>query len=276
VRDGAGDADLVWRALADPTRRAVLDLLRDGPRTTSDLAEAVPGLSRFAVMKHLGVLKDAGLVVVRADGRHRWHHLNGVPLREAYERWMAPFADRSADALLRLRHHVEGAPPIDPQHRGAPMSTPLTVTTMDIENEIPVAAPPDTVFRGLLEMAAWWPHRFRPDSQVHFEPHVGGRFWEEWEGGGTLYATVVALEPGVALELAGPMGVRGPVTARIRLAVEAAGDDSIVRWSHRAFGDVGEETREGYATGWGEVAAALAQHVGARSDHLSPASDLVM
>lgn len=260
MTDGAIDTDLVWRALADPTRRAVLDRLRDGPRTTTELVDAAPGLSRFAVMKHLGVLKDAGLVVVRADGRHRWHHLNGVPLRAAYERWMAPFADRSADSLLRLRHHVEGDPP-SPQHRGARMPTMLTVTTLDIENETPVAAPPDTVFRGLLDMATWWPHRFRDDSRVHLEPHVGGRFWEEWDGGGTLYATVVALEPGRALELAGPMGMRGPVTARIRLSVDAAGAGSVVRWSHRAFGDVSVETRDGYATGWAEVVAALARHI---------------
>ncbi len=262
MAEAATDTDLVWRALADPTRRAILDHLRVGPRTTTELAEAVPGLSRFAVMKHLGVLKDAGLVVVRADGRHRWHHLNGVPLRAAYERWMAPFADRSADALLRLRHHVEGDRPPGPHHRGADMSAALTVTTMDVENEIPVTAPPETVFQGLLEMAAWWPHRFREDARVRFEPHVGGRFWEEWDGGGTLYATVVAVEPGTALELAGPMGMRGPVTARIRLAVEAAGDGSVVRWSHRAFGDVSEETQAGYKAGWDDVVAALARHLG--------------
>jgi len=88
--DGAG---AVWRALADPTRRAILDLLRERPRTTGELTEAFP-TSRFAVMKHLAVLQKAGLVVVRRRGRERWNHLNGVPLRTAYERWMRPYADR--------------------------------------------------------------------------------------------------------------------------------------------------------------------------------------
>ncbi|HEU4898462.1 MAG TPA: metalloregulator ArsR/SmtB family transcription factor, partial [Actinomycetota bacterium] len=76
---------MVWRALADPTRRAILDLLADRARTTGELSEAFPEVSRFAVMKHLGVLETAGLVVVRRRGRERWNHLNGVPLREAYE-----------------------------------------------------------------------------------------------------------------------------------------------------------------------------------------------
>jgi len=99
----------VWRALADPTRRALLDLLRDAPATTGALAEAFPDVTRFAVMKHLAVLTDAGLVVVRRRGRERWNHLNAVPLRQAYERWMAPFAEQGAVTALRLKDFVEGA-----------------------------------------------------------------------------------------------------------------------------------------------------------------------
>src|SRR5215208_6375718 len=101
--------DRVLRALADPTRRSLLDLLRDGPRTTGALAGAFPEVTRFAVMKHLGVLTDAGLVVVRRRGRERWNHLNAVPLRQAYERWMAPYAEAAAVTSLRLKDFVEGA-----------------------------------------------------------------------------------------------------------------------------------------------------------------------
>lgn len=274
MSDPAAGADLVWKALADPTRRAILDRLRDGPRTTSDLADGVADRSRFAVMKHLGVLRDAGLVVVRPHGRERWHHLNGVPLREAYERWMAPLADRTSDALLRLREHVEPGSPAQPRRDGAPdrnhsidqsgepMSASLTVTTLDIQHEIRVAAAPDKVFQGLLETGSWWPHTFRDGSRVQLEPHVGGRFWEEWDGGGALYATVRALHPGSVLELEGPMGMAGPATSRIRLSVEADGEGSVVRCSHRAFGDVTDENRQGYQAGWVEVLDALRNHVG--------------
>src|ERR687890_1824109 len=103
----ADDTAVVWKALADPTRRAILDLLAGRARTTGELSGAFPEVSRFAVMKHLGVLETAGLVVVRRHGRERWNHLNGVPLRTAYERWMRPYADRWATSLLRLRDAAE-------------------------------------------------------------------------------------------------------------------------------------------------------------------------
>jgi DNA-binding transcriptional ArsR family regulator len=76
----------VWQALADPTRRAIMDLLRQAPRTTGALAEQFP-TTRFAIMKHLTVLETAGLVVIRRRGRERWNHLNAVPLELVYERW---------------------------------------------------------------------------------------------------------------------------------------------------------------------------------------------
>ena len=88
----AAEPDL-WRALASPVRRRLLDRLRAGPATTSALAGVLPSLSRFAVMQHLGVLTDAGVVVVERRGRDRVNHLNAVPLREWYERWVQPMAD---------------------------------------------------------------------------------------------------------------------------------------------------------------------------------------
>lgn len=103
----ADPLDAVFKALADPTRRKVLDLLRARARTTGELCSAFPGLSRFAVMKHLGVLHEAGLVTVRREGRVRWNHLNAVPLRRMYERWVSRYEDEWAGALLRLQARAE-------------------------------------------------------------------------------------------------------------------------------------------------------------------------
>src|SRR5215467_3563835 len=104
--DRDGEPDL-WRALASPWRRRLLDLLRPGPRTTGELAAAVPELSRFAVMQHLDVLTAAGVVLVERRGRHRLNYLNAVPLRDWYERWVAPVADATAADLLALRRAVQ-------------------------------------------------------------------------------------------------------------------------------------------------------------------------
>ena len=99
--------DAVFKALADPARRRMLDLLRERPRTTGELAAAFPDRSRFAVMKHLGVLEGAGVVVVRRQGRECWNHLNAIPLREMYERWVAAFDDGWAASILAIERLSE-------------------------------------------------------------------------------------------------------------------------------------------------------------------------
>jgi DNA-binding transcriptional ArsR family regulator len=105
------ELDGVFRALADPTRRRILDLLQPGPRTTGQIAEQFPALSRFAVMKHLAVLVAAKLVLVRREGRRRYNYLNPVPLRQMYERWMGPYTELWSASLLRLKEVVEGKRP---------------------------------------------------------------------------------------------------------------------------------------------------------------------
>jgi DNA-binding transcriptional ArsR family regulator len=100
----------VWRALASPVRRRILDLLRDGPRTTGDLAERVPALSRFAVMQHLRVLEEAELVVPRRQGRTRHNYLNPVPIQRIYDRWVARYLQPWTEALVRLQEELETTP----------------------------------------------------------------------------------------------------------------------------------------------------------------------
>jgi DNA-binding transcriptional ArsR family regulator len=101
------DLDHVWRALANPNRRRMLDLLRDEPRTTGKLAEAL-GENRFVVMQHLALLRAARLVTVLADGRRRINFLNPIPIQDIYERWVGKYQGDWASALVGLKHTVEG------------------------------------------------------------------------------------------------------------------------------------------------------------------------
>jgi DNA-binding transcriptional ArsR family regulator len=103
----ASDLDQVWKALSDPTRRSILDLLREGPKTTTGIVEAFPEMTRHAVMKHIDVLRDSGLVITREEGRRRINSLNPVPIRQIYERWMSPFSELWSSTLLRLKDDVE-------------------------------------------------------------------------------------------------------------------------------------------------------------------------
>ena len=103
----AKDSDDIWKALSDPTRREILDLLRDGPRHTTDIVEAFTQLSRFGVMKHLDVLREAGLVNTRSEGRHRINSLNAAPLRDVIERWIGKYEAYWANTLLRVKESAE-------------------------------------------------------------------------------------------------------------------------------------------------------------------------
>ena len=102
------DDDRVFKALADPTRRFLLDVLfaQDG-RTLTDL-EAGLEMTRFGVMKHLRVLEDAGLVVTRRSGREKFHFLNPVPIRLIHDRWIDKYTERQVSALADLKHELEG------------------------------------------------------------------------------------------------------------------------------------------------------------------------
>jgi DNA-binding transcriptional ArsR family regulator/uncharacterized protein YndB with AHSA1/START domain len=267
MTDGGAPDELdgIWRALADPTRRRLLDLLRDGPRTTGDLSAECPALSRFAVMKHLGLLESAGLVVVRRRGRERWNHLNAVPLQAAAERWLSPFAARWAGSLLRLRDSIEDDPDAREETRpmvsatatidGGSATGSATLRSMEIEQEVTIAAPPERVFDGLTtEIGNWWSHSFDDaPPAILLEPRVGGRFHEVWgDQEGALYATVTGLRRPSLLRLAGPFGMTRPVTAVIAFELEPLDDGrgTRLRLSHRALGDLDEETFRQYDTGW--------------------------
>ena len=107
----ADELDPVWKALSDPTRRAILDFLRDRPRTTTEIVDSYPHLSRFGVMKHLEVLRQAHLVHTREAGRQRVNSLNVVPIRQIYERWVGPFQELWSGELLRIREIAEKGSP---------------------------------------------------------------------------------------------------------------------------------------------------------------------
>ena len=100
----------MFKALADPTRRLLLDLLfaRDG-RTLTELESTVE-MTRYGVMKHLKVLEEADLVVARRSGREKLHFLNAVPIREVHDRWIDKYTERHVAALVDLKHELEERP----------------------------------------------------------------------------------------------------------------------------------------------------------------------
>ncbi|MFG0326157.1 MAG: SRPBCC domain-containing protein [Phycisphaerales bacterium JB037] len=245
----------VWRALSDPTRRGILDRLRSGPRTTGDLAGEFPNLTRFGVMKHLGVLEDAGLIVTRKQGRTRVNHLNAVPIRRIYDRWVSKYEDRWASSLLRLKHRAER-----PARKGTSMGTKLIDTPARIavvETAIEIAAPRDKVYDAFVNDIGNW---FYPDHEpgnktAHFEPTLGGKFYirdetGEKKGDENLMAIVTLVRPGRKLRLKGDFTLPEAIVANVTIAFEDAGSGTKISISHRMMGEFEDDLPAGFEEGW--------------------------
>jgi DNA-binding transcriptional ArsR family regulator len=101
--------DRVFQALANSTRRKILDLLRDHPRTTGELCASFPDFDRCTTMQHLGVLERAGLVVAQRKGRERWNHLDVLPIRLIHDRWIGDYAQSAVTLLATLKADLEAA-----------------------------------------------------------------------------------------------------------------------------------------------------------------------
>lgn len=220
----------VWRALAHPVRRRVLDMLSTRARTTGEVCEAFPRLSRFAVMKHLRVLEAARLVLPRKDGRQVWNHLNAVPLREVYERWVGGEESKLAAAVLRLRDAAE---------RAAPMNPPAGVETgsrqpegwdsqWGARAEVILPGQPGEVWPALRTRAlADLPHaRFIDDFTIEGEwGQWGGSGGSRGVGGSSVGGTPARVRVGVAPAAAGtrvtvlvggtPEGSPGPLARAV-------------------------------------------------------------
>jgi DNA-binding transcriptional ArsR family regulator len=100
--------DQVFKALSSRTRRSILDLLKDHPRTTGEICAHFPGLDRCTTMQHLGVLQRAGLVIAQRRGRERWNHLDVLPIKLIQDRWIGDYAGSAVDLLAALRADLEG------------------------------------------------------------------------------------------------------------------------------------------------------------------------
>ena len=249
------DLTPLWKALSDPSRRRILDLLRQRPRTTGELCSGFE-LSRFAVMKHLRVLEAANLVAVRRQGRERWNHLNAVPLQRLYERWIRPYEAVWASNLIRLQDLAEGTGgetmPQALQHPGA-------VSSLVVEQDIVIQAPRARLFEALTgDLDAWWGRPYVQDHErvqsVSLEPRLGGRFIERWsEDEGAIWCTVTDFKRNERIILQGSMAMAGAVYGVIRFDLEDAKGATRLRLSHHAIGEVSMEQQQNYGRGWKDL-----------------------
>ncbi len=166
----------IFRALADPNRRVLLDRLfeRDG-QTLGELCEHLPDMTRFGVMKHLGILEDADLVSTVRSGREKRHFLNPVPIRLVHDRWISKFAEPVVGAMSAIKAQLESS-----------------MDTIDHVYSVYIKAAPDRVWRAIT------------DGNETVRYYFGTRVTSDWQTGSPLsyaYPDGSIAADGVVLEI---------------------------------------------------------------------------
>jgi DNA-binding transcriptional ArsR family regulator len=229
----------LWRALADPTRRQILDLLTERPRITGEIASHF-AISRIAVMRHLEVLAAAELITSRKRGRERWHYLNAVPIQRLHERWTTPVSGGFASSLLRLQGRAE-----------ADVERPA----IDVALDVTIAGTPKQVFAALTEdIGGWWgqPALDSRALSLSLDATLGGQFVEHWGNGGQVIATLTGLSAGNHLTMTGPFHL-GLAVGVATFDLEEVADGTLLRFGFQAFGVIDPARAEGFGSGWKEL-----------------------
>jgi len=215
--------DAVFRALADPTRRSLLDeLFREDGQTLNALEEHF-SMTRFGVMKHLKQLEEAGLVVTRRRGREKLHFLNPVPIRLVHDRWVSKYAEPWAAGLSGLKRQLEGQ-------------------LMEKVFEIYIKTTPERLWEAIT------------DSDIRSKYNFGAGVFSEWQRGSRLDMSAgggsIALGEGEVLEVDPPRRLVHTMTALWSDEVKNEGS-SRVTWEIEPVGDscrltvVHDQLREG-------------------------------
>ncbi len=236
---------MIWKALADPTRRTILDLLHEAPRTTGEINEQIENLSRFAVMKHLGILENANLITIRREGKFRWNHLNAMPIKESYEQWLSQ--------LLQLKRYATTA-------TNSMGKTDQFMRTTTLSLEVTLAASQARVWKALTtEIGKWWPKEFYINAKTKkfvLNPVLGGLWLEDYgKSGGQVWAMVIGIEKEESLLLKGHLSpeLGGPAISFIHFALEKKGKTTNLRFSDSIFGEISSRLNRNLKKDWNNI-----------------------
>ncbi|UOK56553.1 helix-turn-helix domain-containing protein [Bacillus sp. OVS6] len=245
----------LFKALGHPIRRRILDILKESAKTTGELNDYFPEVSRYAIMKHLTALEEGNLVVVRREGKYRLNYLNAVPLQEMHNRWVGKYMETAAGSLLRLKSAAE-------QKGEEEMNLAEQAKVFRIEQEVFIDAPRKQVFKALTEKAEeWWEFRLAPKgvtSKFTFDPVPGGQFIERWgETEGAVWGNVYYVNAPEEIRLHGHLGMQGAVNSSYTYRLIEKNDATILQLSHTASGLIEENWEQDHTEGWKHLLGTL-------------------
>ncbi|WP_191561267.1 SRPBCC domain-containing protein [Metabacillus idriensis] len=239
----------LFKALGHPIRRRILDILKQSPKTTGELNDFFPEVTRYAIMKHLTALEEGNLVVVRREGKYRLNYLNAVPLQEMHNRWIGKYMQTTAESFLNLRSAVEQ------KGEDIEMKSAEQAQVFRIEQEVFIESSRENVFKALTEKAEdWWEFRLAPkgvQSKFTFDPVPGGQFVERWgETEGAVWGNVYYVNPPEEIRLHGHLGMQGAVNSSYTFRLLEKDGGTLLQLSHTASGMIEEEWEQNHSEGW--------------------------
>lgn len=249
---------MIWKALADPTRRTILDLLHEAPLTTGEIDKQIKDLSRYAVMKHLGILEKANLITTRREGKFRWNQINTHPIKESYEQWLSQ--------LLKLKRYAA-------QTTNSMGETDQSITTTTLSLEVSLAASRAKVWKALTEeIGIWWPTEFyqtkateAASNKLRLEATPGG-LWvvDRGKEGGQVWGMVIGLEKQESLLLKGHLTpeLGGPAISFLHFVLQSNKRKTVLQFTDTIFGEISSKLHHSLKKDWEKILKkALKQYV---------------
>ena len=228
----------VWKALADETRRGLLDSLKTRPATTGELCEEFPHLDRCTVMKHLAVLEHSSLITMRRQGRHRLNFLNPVQLQKVHTRWLSSYTAQTSQKLLDFKKLAEEVAPAMPMENTTTLETRAVKYAFDVE----INAPKEKVWGLLTGDSSWTPPNYQsnPKSKGFVMEHkIGGVFYEDYgDGNGKMMGMVIGMDAPNLVQVQGSITTDfgGPATHMFTMTLLDTAPGCIFRFDDALFG----------------------------------------
>jgi DNA-binding transcriptional ArsR family regulator len=224
---------MIWKALSDPTRRSILNLLKSAPRTTGEISDQFKDLSRFAVMKHLGVLEKAGLLTIKREGKFRYNYFNPAPIQGTYEEWL--------NNLTKLSFYSTPT-------KGKMSRNKQAVHSSKVQLSLTFDASKKTVWKHLTQdVSKWWlkENFSHPKTKkVILELKPGGLLYEVINSKeGFVWATVMGVHHENTLLWKGqvPATLGGPALSFVSISLESKGPQTILQFTEVILGEVSDK-----------------------------------
>ena len=244
---------MIWKALSDPTRRSILNMLKKAPKTTGEISQEFEDLSRYAIMKHLGILERANLITTEKRGKFRWNFFNAKPLRTSYEEWLSK--------LIQLQYFTDQEDEeMDRQSK--------SINTTSLNLEIPIKADTDRVWEVLTNRTGeWWPKEFYTSDETKnfiLEAKLGGLMYEDaGDSEGLVWAIVIGINSPSVIQLKGHLSpsLGGPAISFVNITLDKKQDSTLLKLEDSVFGYISAELTDRLRNNWNTILQALKSHL---------------